>query len=131
MDDTSAFFMFIFILEPILIASCSCICNIKSLCNQIYDYKIFNHVRWRIIALVVAKMVDLDTSCKWMGWMDVIPSSDCGGWSHVSIGEYNFMFLVSWHFFYSLVTLSVKGGCEVVVHGVQVTLDVHPNWVVL
>jgi hypothetical protein len=25
----------------------------------------------------------------------------------------------------------VKGGCEAMVHGIQVTLDAHPNWVVL
>jgi hypothetical protein len=27
--------------------------------------------------------------------------------------------------------VSIRDGCETVVHGVQTTLDLHPNWVVL
>jgi hypothetical protein len=27
--------------------------------------------------------------------------------------------------------MAIKSKCEVVVHGIQVSLDVHPNWMVL
>jgi hypothetical protein len=40
MDDISAFLILIFI-QYILVTSCNGICNFKSLCKQIYDYKSF------------------------------------------------------------------------------------------
>jgi hypothetical protein len=45
------------------------ICNLKTICNYIGNYKSFYPMLQRIMILVLAKMIDLDTfNCKHMGW---------------------------------------------------------------
>jgi len=66
----------------------------------------------------------------------------CGGIQPIAIGE-TFFWMANrtfCHYFHDVFAIhlsphqfgvAIKGGYEVMVHGIQATLDVHPNWVVL
>ncbi len=55
--------------------------------------------------------------------------TDCNGWGFLLFGQHNLMF--SFHLLSHQFGVAIKGKCKVVVHDIWITLNVHPDWVVL
>ncbi len=65
-----------------------------------------------------------------------------GGVHHITMGETLYRFTSHFlclqfrdvfvtHFSPDQFEITIKGGCETIIHGIKCTLDLHPNWVVL
>jgi hypothetical protein len=65
-----------------------------------------------------------------------------GGVHHITMGETLYRFTSHFlclqfrdafvtHFYANQFEVAIKGGCEIIIHGIICTLDLHPNWVVL
>jgi hypothetical protein len=61
-------FHFSFLSKSTLIASISCICKYKLLCNHFCNTSHFYQMPQKIDVFKVANMVDFDKNCKRMGW---------------------------------------------------------------
>jgi hypothetical protein len=62
------YFLFLVSSKLTLVPNASCICNCKPFCSHLCDYLSFLLSDMKVIIFKVAKMVDLDKSCKHMGW---------------------------------------------------------------
>jgi hypothetical protein len=62
------YFSFSFSSKSTVVTNISCICNCKPLSNYLCDYTSFLPGATKDVCIYVAKMVDLDTSCKDINW---------------------------------------------------------------